>query len=67
MEDLKASMEPSFMFYDIVLDVTVSIFLPLCGGLKKVVPKGSGTIRKCGFAGVGVTLLEEVCCCGGRL
>ena len=28
---------------------------------------GSGTIRRCGFAGVGMTLLEEVCLCGGGL
>ena len=28
---------------------------------------GSGTISRCGFAGVGVTLLEQVCHCGGGL
>jgi hypothetical protein len=27
-------------------------------------PTGSGTIRRCGFVGVGVALLEEVCHCG---
>jgi hypothetical protein len=26
-------------------------------------PTGSGTIRRCGLAGVGVALLEEVCYC----
>ena len=30
-------------------------------------PMGSGTIRRCGFVGVCVALLEEVCHCGGRL
>ena len=25
---------------------------------------GSGAIRRCGFVGVGVALLEEVCHCG---
>ena len=28
---------------------------------------GSGAIRRCGFVGVGMALLEEVCHCGGRL
>ena len=28
---------------------------------------GSGTIRRYGFVGVGVVLLEEVCHCGGGL
>jgi hypothetical protein len=28
---------------------------------------GSGTIRKCGLAGIGVALLEKVCHCVGRL
>ena len=28
---------------------------------------GSGTIRRCGFVGVGVALLEEVCLCWGKL
>jgi hypothetical protein len=32
-------------------------------------PMGRGNIRRCGFAGVGVALLEEVChlreCCHG--
>ena len=35
----------------------------LCDGLHMLGP-GSGTIRKCGPVGVGVTLLEEVCHCG---
>jgi hypothetical protein len=30
-------------------------------------PTGSGAIRKYGFVRVGVTLLEEVCHCGGGL
>lgn len=34
---------------------------------KKMVPKGDGTIRGCGFVGVGVSLLEEACHCGGGL
>ena len=34
--------------------------------VKKMVPKWSGTIRKFDLVGVGVALLEEVCCCGGR-
>jgi hypothetical protein len=32
-----------------------------------VVGPGSGTIGRCGLAGVGVTLLEEVCHFGGGL
>ena len=28
---------------------------------------GRGTIRRCGFVGVGGALLEEVCHCGGGL
>lgn len=28
---------------------------------------GSCLTSKCGFAGVGVALLEEMCRCGGRL
>ena len=28
---------------------------------------GSGTISRCGFVGVSVALLEEVCHCGGGL
>ncbi|MGE9574344.1 hypothetical protein ACQP3C_25135, partial [Escherichia coli] len=35
--------------------------------LKKMAPKGSGTVRRCGFVGVGVALLEEVCHCGDGL
>ena len=35
----------------------------LCGGLNMLGP-GSGTIKRCGLVGVGVTLLEEVCHCG---
>jgi hypothetical protein len=27
---------------------------------------GSGTIRRCGFVGIGVALSEEVCHCGHR-
>lgn len=34
-------------------------------GLHKLI--GSSTIRRCGFFGVGVTLLEEVCHYGGGL
>ena len=30
-------------------------------------PIGSGTIRRCGLVGVGVSLLEEVYHCEGRL
>jgi hypothetical protein len=35
-----------------------------CGGLNMLVPR-IGTIRTCGLVGVGVTLLEKVCHCGG--
>jgi hypothetical protein len=28
---------------------------------------GSSPVRRCGFVGVGVALLEEVCRCGGGL
>ena len=48
-----------------------------CGGLNRnglhklmclnVWPIGSGTIRRCSLVGVGMTLLEEVCHCGGGL
>lgn len=41
-----------------------------CGGLNVFGPHkltGNGTIRRCGFAGVGMTLLEQVCHCGGGL
>ena len=34
---------------------------------KKMVPIGSDTIRRCGFVGIGVALLEEVCHCEGGL
>ena len=37
------------------------------GGLKENGPKGSGTIRSCGFFEVNVTLFEEVCHCGHEL
>ena len=49
--------------------------LPLCGGLNRhgfhrpgfeCWAIGNDTIRRC-VVGVGVTLLEEVCHCGGRL
>ena len=39
------------------------------GGLNVVGPcnlKGSGTLRRCGFVGVGVALLEKTCHCGGQ-
>ena len=32
---------------------------------KKVASKGNGAIKRCGFVGVGVALLEEVCHCEG--
>lgn len=38
-----------------------------CGGLNAVGPQnlvGSGTVRRCGFAGMGIAWLEEVCHCG---
>ena len=35
----------------------------LCDGLYMLDP-GSGTFRRCGLVGVGVALLELVCCCG---
>ena len=42
--------------------------LDRCGGLKENdPPKGSGTIRRCGFVGVGEALLEEVCHYGSGL
>jgi len=28
-------------------------------------PIGSGTVRRCGLTGAGVTLLKEACHCGG--
>ena len=31
-----------------------------CCGLKKMAPKGRGTIRRCGFVGEGMVLLEAV-------
>ena len=40
----------------------------LCGSWNMIGPHnltGSGTIRRCGFVGVGVAL-EEVCHCGYR-
>ena len=40
----------------------------MCGSWNAIGPPnltGSGTIRRCGFVGVGVALLEEVCHCGG--
>jgi hypothetical protein len=30
-------------------------------------PLRSGTVRRCGYARVGVAMLEEVCHCGSRL
>ena len=41
-----------------------------CGSLNVIGPHkliGSGTIRRCGLAGVGMVMSEEVCHCGGRL
>jgi hypothetical protein len=35
-----------------------------CGGLN-MLGSGSGTISRCGLVGVDVSLLEEVCHCGG--
>jgi hypothetical protein len=37
-----------------------------CGDLNMLGP-GSSTIRRCGFFGVGVALLEKVCHHGGGL
>lgn len=37
-----------------------------CGGLSMLGP-GSGTIRRSDIVGVGVSLLEEMCHCGGGL
>ena len=37
------------------------------GGLKENGPKEGGIIRRHGFVGVNVVLLEEVCHCGGGL
>ena len=37
-----------------------------CGGLHMLGP-GNSTLGRCGLDGVGVTLLEEVCHCEGRL
>lgn len=34
---------------------------------KNMVPKGNSIIRRCGFVGVGVALLEKVCDCGDGL
>ena len=34
---------------------------------KKMIPKGNSIIRRHGFVGVGVALLEKVCDCGGGL
>ena len=28
---------------------------------------GNGSITRCGFVGIGMILLEDVCYCGGRL
>ena len=42
----------------------------MCGSLSVIGPHnliGSGTIRRCGFVGVGMALLEEVCDCEGGL
>ena len=40
-----------------------------CSSLNKVRHHnlGSGTIRRCGFVGLGMTLLEEVYHCGGGI
>ena len=38
-----------------------------CVGLKENGPKGSGTIRRCGFVGVNVALLGKTCHCRGGL
>jgi hypothetical protein len=37
-----------------------------CGGLNRLGP-GSGTTRRCGLVGVGVSLMAEVCDCGNGL
>ena len=45
-------------------DMTMLLWESQCGGLNKNVPHRlmeSGTIKKSGFVGVGVALLEEVC------
>lgn len=36
-----------------------------CCGLDKNRPIGSGTVKRYGRVGIGVTLLAEVCHCGG--
>ena len=41
-----------------------------CGRLNVIDPHnliGSGTVRRCGFVGVGIVLLEEACHCENRL
>ena len=38
-------------------------YIPTCGALYILGPE-SGTIRRCGLVGVGVTLFDEVCHCG---
>jgi hypothetical protein len=40
--------------------------LAACGGLNVLDPE-SGTVRKWGLLGVGASLLEELCHCGGGL
>ena len=43
---------------------------PHCSSLTVIVPNkiiGRGTVRRGGFAGVGVALLEEACHCGDQL
>jgi hypothetical protein len=41
-----------------------SLNIQSCVGLT-MLGLGTGTVRRCGFVGVGVALLGEVCHCGG--
>ena len=53
--------EPSISTY-LNAEITMACYHTQCGGLNKNSPHrsiGSGTIRRCGFVGVGVPLLEE--------
>ena len=57
---LHLGVEWCFAFYSFSHYGNVNVTGPL-----KLI--GSGAIRRCGFIGVGVALLEEVCQCGVRL
>ena len=65
-----ATLDPFFFLHWKCQQLIMIRIDTYCGSLNVIGSHnliGSGTIRRCGFVGVGMTLLEEMCHCGDRL